>query len=40
MEEIIKYSYYDEVGNYCVVIDSDKLKVKYNIDRIYIDTEE
>lgn len=40
MEKIVKYGFYDEVGEYCIVLDSNALKVKLNAKKIYLDTEE
>lgn len=38
--EIIKYGYYNDLKQYCIVLDLEKLKKLYNADKIYLDTEE
>ena len=39
-KELIKYGFYDDMGNYCVVLDGNKIKTKFNAKKIYIDKEE
>lgn len=40
MEELIKYGFFNDNGDYCVVLDGNRLKMKFNAKKIYIDTEE
>ena len=39
-EELVKYGYFNDVKEYCVVLDKNKLKKLYNADNIYLDIEE
>ena len=39
-KDIIRYTYCNEDGEECVVLDSNKLKMLYGAKEVYIDTEE
>ena len=39
-EELINYGYYNDIGEYCVVLDLNRLKMLYKADKIYLETEE
>lgn len=36
LDDILYYGYYDEYGNYIVVLDTDKLKKLFNSDKIVL----
>ena len=40
MEEIVKYGYFNEDGEHCIVLNGNLIKSKFNAKKIYIDTEE
>ncbi len=39
-EQIVRYGYFNDLKEYCIVLDKAKLKELYGADNIYLDTEE